>query len=190
VEVLHKEKSWLGELKLDVSSPFLEENLGTVLAAIENLNTFHSLGLEESVIRQGLQQVKQSTYFIGRWEKLGEHPLILGDSAHNEAGLKHVIEKIREIPHRELHIVLGVTKEKDLNKLFALLPKEARYYFAKADIPRGLDASKLAQEANQAGFTGKSYVSVRNALNAARRQATPEDLIYVGGSIFTLAEVL
>ena len=134
--------------------------------------------------------MKQLTRFQGRWQVIGQNPVILCDSAHNEAGLKQVFAAVQDMPYPRVHIVTGFVNDKDVDKVLPLFPRQARYYFAKADIPRGLEATLLQEKAARFGLEGKAYISVRNALNAARRAAKPEDLILVTGSIFVVAEVI
>ena len=127
---------------------------------------------------------------LGRWDLISTNPRILVDSAHNEGGMRLVVEQLRKMPYRQLHIVMGMVNDKDLQPIFELLPREARYYFAKANIPRGLDAQQLCAKATDAGLKGRAYSSVRNALRAAKRNAGSQDLIFVGGSVFVVAEVV
>ena len=141
-------------------------------------------------IVNGLADIKKLTYFIGRWQTLSTNPTILCDSAHNKDGLKTVMKQVQKLNYKHLHIVFGMVNDKDPKQILSLLPSSALYYFAKADIPRGLDADILQQKAASCGLEGKSYNSVINALAAAKRAAGMEDLIYVGGSIFVVAEVL
>jgi dihydrofolate synthase/folylpolyglutamate synthase len=127
---------------------------------------------------------------MGRWQFIGDHPVILCDSAHNEAGLRSAFSRICTMPCRNLHVVTGFVQDKDLGKALPLFPTHARYYFAKADIPRGLDAAALRLQASSYGLHGRAYRSVKYALRAARRAASPDDLIVVIGSIFVVAEVV
>jgi dihydrofolate synthase/folylpolyglutamate synthase len=175
-------------LKANLNGDFQVKNIQTVLQAVELLQPHFNL--QEAHIRQGLYELKTQTRFIGRWQILQEKPLIIADSAHNEGGIQLIVNNLKTIPCRTLHFVMGVVNDKDFSKLFDLLPKDAIYYFAKADIPRGLPAEVLQQQAAPYGLRGKSYSSVKNALNAAKRRATAEDLIFVGGSIFVVAEVI
>ena len=103
------------------------------------------------------------------------------DSAHNEDGLKSILPALVKQTKATLHIVLGVVTDKDLDKVLLLFPKEAHYYFAKADIPRGLTASSLQTQAKHHGLKGRTYISVKNALKAAKRQAKSDDTIFIGG---------
>lgn len=175
-------------LIVNVHADYQAKNLQTALQAVEVLKQHFSL--EENKIRAGLHDLKKRTRFIGRWQLLGEKPIILADSAHNEGGLQLAMQQLTKIPHLNLHFVLGVVNDKDLSKMLSMLPRNARYYFAKANIPRGLDAKVLQEQAAAVGLKGKTYISVKNALKAAKRQARPDDLIYVGGSIFVVAEVV
>jgi len=128
--------------------------------------------------------------FVGRWQLLGTDPIILCDSAHNEAGLRFVVDQLARIPHEQLHIVLGVVNDKDLSKVFPHLPRDARYYFSRPDVPRGLDVQVLADRARIAGIEGTVHASVTEALASANKAAGKDDLIFVGGSIFVVAEIV
>lgn len=175
-------------LSANLHGDFQTKNVQTVLQAVELLKPHFSL--EDAKIQDGLQHLKKWTKFMGRWQVLGENPIIIADSAHNEGGINLVMNQLQSIPYRKLHFVMGVVNDKDFSQLFTILPKDAIYYFAKATIPRGLEANELKLNASSAGLRGKAYTSVKNALNAAKRNAQPEDLIFVGGSIFVVAEVI
>ena len=175
-------------LSANLQGDFQTKNVQTVLQAVEALKPHFSL--EDAKIRDGLQHLKKWTKFMGRWQVLGENPIIIADSAHNEGGIHLVMNQLQSIPHRKLHFVMGVVNDKDFSQLFTILPKDAVYYFAKAAIPRGLEANELKSSALSAGLKGKAYTSVKNALLAAKRNAQQEDLIFVGGSIFVVAEVI
>jgi len=161
-----------------------------------------------TLIRSGLKNLRSLTRFMGRWQIIGENPTILCDSAHNEAGLRLAFERINEMRGRKtharlnvqrsmsniqcpsFHIVTGFVNDKDVDKALGFFPQEARYYFSKANIPRGLDAELLREKAAGFGLHGRAYSSVRNALRAAKRAAKPSDMILVIGSIFVVGEVL
>ena len=175
-------------LQLNAHGPYQYKNLQTSLQALEWLPP--SFQVSEAQARDGLYHLRAYTRLLGRWQVLGTHPTILCDSAHNEAGMGLAMDALKEIPYRQLHIVLGTVKDKDPAKLLRYLPAAARYYFARPDIPRGHDAELLREKASAMGLPGRAYSSVRNALRAARRNASSEDLIYVGGSIFVVAEVV
>ncbi len=151
------------------------------------------------VLRDGLKNLRSLTRFMGRWQIIPHKgATILCDSAHNEAGLRLAFEEVRKTSEvsknlgglRRLHIVTGFVNDKDVDKSLIFFPQEARYYFAKANIPRGLDAQILREKAAGFGLHGRSYRSVRNAFKAAKRAAHPDDLIVVIGSIFVVGEVL
>jgi dihydrofolate synthase / folylpolyglutamate synthase len=180
----------LDNLRVNLSGDFQEKNVATVLEAVNILNHFTDFKINESQLRYGLEHLKNLTKFIGRWQVIGSEPTILCDSAHNEGGLKYVSEQLKALIYKRLHVVVGFVKDKDLSKVLKLLPQNAIYYFAKADIPRGLDAEILRGMAAEEGLKGKAYKSVRQALAAAKKSAEKDDLIYVGGSIFVVAEVL
>lgn len=188
--VQRKHHLYTPELKVNLHGPYQRLNLQTALAALEvwqqhNTDRFLSF----NAIEEGWEDLQNLTRFQGRWQLLSEEPRILVDSAHNEGGLKQVVGRLKELTG-QLHIVMGVVNDKKLEDVLPLFPQTARYYFAKADIPRGLPAAALQASAASFGLQGKIYVSVRNALRAARRAAKAGDTIFVGGSIFTVAEVL
>ena len=156
------------------------------------LRTLAALGwkIDNDQIAQGFTQVVESTGLLGRWQKLNEKPLVIADVAHNEDGIRVVLEQLQKIPHAQLHFVLGLVGDKDVSRVLKLLPINAIYYFCKADIPRGLDAQLLQQQASEFQLIGKFYSSVKQAYEAALRDAHDNDLVFVGGSVFTVAEVL
>jgi dihydrofolate synthase/folylpolyglutamate synthase len=175
-------------LVANLSGAYQRFNLQTVLQAVECLP--QALRPDEQAIRDGLANLKKRTAFIGRWDLIQETPRVLLDSAHNEGGLKEALKEVQRIPCQTLHIVFGASREKDIEHILDMLPRHARYYFAKASIPRALDAEDLAVRATAHGLKGRSYSSVKNALRAAKRRAGADDLIFVGGSIFIVAEVI
>jgi len=178
-------------IKVNLKGDYQEKNIVTALQIIAHLQKQEGFNnLNKETIKKGLESLKKRTYFIGRWQQLGTNPLVLCDSAHNVDGLKIVWKQLQQIPYKELHIVFGMVNDKDRGKILSLFPTAARYYFAKANIPRGLDASVLKKEAAVYGLKGRAYISVKNALRAAKRAANEEDLIFIGGSIFIVAEVL
>lgn len=179
---------YLESLQLNAHGPYQARNLQSVLQALEWLPAPWEVP-EEALVR-GLAGLRKLTRLLGRWQVLGEKPLILCDSAHNEAGMELAMGELVQMPCRRLHIVVGTVNDKDPTYLLRHMPGHAVYYFARPDIPRGLDADVLMRKAAEQGLSGKAYSSVANALRAARRKATPEDLIYVGGSIFVVAEVV
>ena len=186
-----KESAFPTVLKVNLKGNYQTKNLATALQAITIVRENKLLPpISNEAIVAGLGNLKERTYFIGRWQQIGTNPTILCDSGHNVDGLHTVLEQLKGIEYKQLHFVFGMVKDKDPSKVLSMLPKSAKYYFAKANIPRGLDAKHLKKEAAKHYLMGRAYVSVRNALKAAKRQASATDLIFVGGSIFVVAEVL
>ena len=184
-------KTIIDQLDSDLSGPYQPRNFCTAFGALDTLgNMYPDRRISPDILPDAWKEIKSSTHFLGRWQVMGESPLILADSAHNKDGLELVMTALDKLPRKKLHIVLGMVADKDHAPVLQLFPKEAKYYFAKADIPRGLDAEQLRQAAGGQGLKGKSYSSIRRALAAAKKSAQPEDLIFVGGSIFTVAEVV
>ena len=174
---------------LDLAGPHQERNARAVVAAVGILQE-RGWSITEEHIARGLANVRKNTGFAGRWQTIGEDPLTIVDVGHNEDGLRIVKEMLARTPHEDLHIVLGTVSDKDLTRMLAQLPKNAIYYFCKANIPRGLEAEKLAHLAENAGLHGTVHKNVASALAAARSNAGQKDLVLVSGSIFTVAEVL
>ncbi len=179
------------DLFVNLKGKYQKKNIVTALQAITILNQQRELSkIKIDAVKNGLKQVKRLTYFVGRWQILGKKPTIICDSAHNKAGIIEVLKQLETISYKQLHFVLGIVKDKDLDKILALLPPAAIYYFVKANIPRGLDARILKERAKNHGLKGRKYISVKNAFKAAKRKANVEDLIYIGGSTFVVAEVI
>jgi len=172
-----------------LSGNYQRKNIITVMQVCEKLNE-KGIKPDEEAIRTGIAGVIQNTGLSGRWQLVDENPLTICDTGHNEAGLGEVLAQIAETPHKKLHFVFGVVNDKSITKILSMLPKEALYYFCKADIPRGLDAEELRQAAITAGLKGKTYPSVKEAYTAARKAAKKNDLVFVGGSTFIVAEIL
>ena len=187
---IYKNEDLLYEkLEVNLIGNYQRLNLQTALQALELLPS-DLFQLEEEELRTGLKNLKKSTHFLGRWQVLSETPLVLADSAHNEAGIQSAMQYLHSFSFEQLHIVLGFANDKDLDKVLPLFPENATYYFAKADVPRGLNAQILMEKAATFDLVGETYSSVKAALEKAKQKAKEEDLIYVGGSIFVLAEVV
>lgn len=185
-----KDDESISPFAVNLHGHYQAANLATVLQSVDTLASIGFLQPIDSAIRRGLYDLKTLTGFMGRWQLLGQSPLVIADSAHNEAGLQWVFRQIAGIAYRQLHVVTGFVNDKDVDKALSLFPQQAVYYFAKANIPRGLDAEALKQLASNYHLKGKAYTSVKNALRAAKRHASPDDLILVTGSVFVVAETL
>jgi len=176
-------------LSIGIQGPFQAKNINTAIACLPILKEqFPNISNES--IKSGLRNVCEIANYQGRWQIISESPKIILDSAHNEAGLAIVMDAISKETYKDLHIVMGMVNDKSHDKVLKFFPKDAIYYFAKADIPRGLEAEKLELIAKEFDLIGKSYSSVKNAFSAAKCNANHDDLIFVGGSIFVIAEVL
>jgi dihydrofolate synthase/folylpolyglutamate synthase len=166
------------------------QNKKTVLQTIKVLHEKELLNISETNIKNGFLNVIKNTKLQGRWQQLSENPKIICDTAHNAHGLSIVLNQLQKGKFDELHIVLGVVNDKNLEDILPLFPKNAQYYFCKPDIPRGLDATILQEKAMQFELNGQAYPSVSNAYRNATENAASGDCIYVGGSTFVVAEIL
>ncbi|MDY7396071.1 folylpolyglutamate synthase/dihydrofolate synthase family protein [Aureibaculum sp. 2210JD6-5] len=161
-------------------------------AVVQTLHILRNngFGISENNIKRGLLNVVKNTGLLGRWQVLSHNPLIICDTAHNREGLNYVSKQLNEQNFDKLHIVIGVVNDKDLSSILPLFPKNATYYFCKPNIPRGLDVLDLKSQANKYQLLGEAYTSVLTALSAAKKNAKSDDLIFVGGSTFVVAEVV
>ncbi len=176
-------------LQLDLAGSYQLKNVKSVLSAVDELRE-QGFKITDEHIRQALASVKELTGLHGRWEILKHHPLTICDTGHNPEGVAEVLKNIAGVPYEHLHFVIGVVNDKDISKIMAILPKNATYYFCKPDIPRGLDAASLKQQAERHDLHGEIYVSVKAALEAAWGNAGKNDLVFVGGSTFVVAEIV
>lgn len=165
-------------------------NKKTVLQTIKVLQSQNEFKVSEENIKNGFQKVIKNTRLQGRWQQLKESPKVICDTAHNSHGLKIVLNQIQNEKFEQLHIVLGIVNDKDLNEILTLFPKNAKYYFSKPNIPRGLNAEILQKKAMDFQLNGKVYNSISNAYQQALKSSTKKDFIYIGGSTFVVAEVL
>ncbi|TDN39229.1 bifunctional folylpolyglutamate synthase/dihydrofolate synthase [Hymenobacter sp. UV11] len=188
LDVLRHGQLYLENLALGLLGDYQRLNLPGVLATLDELRT-QGFDIPESAVRQGLREVTRLTGLRGRWSIIGQHPLVIADTGHNEAGLRLVLAQLARVPHQHLHFVLGVVNDKDVTKVLALLPRTATYYFCQAGIPRALPAAELAAQATAAGLIGQAYGPVAAAVAAARAAAGSADVVFIGGSTFVVAEV-
>jgi dihydrofolate synthase / folylpolyglutamate synthase len=187
---IYKEgQPYMSEVVSPLSGNYQKKNIITVVTVCEMLNK-QEYAIPVDAIRKGIRNVIRNTGLKGRWQVLSRNPLTICDTGHNEGGLTEVLAQINVIPHKHLHFVFGVVNDKQIDHILELLPKEAIYYFCKADIPRGLSQDELKKQANAAGLSGNAYPSVKQAFRAAQKAASIDDLIFVGGSTFVVAEVV
>ncbi|MDO9137054.1 MAG: folylpolyglutamate synthase/dihydrofolate synthase family protein [Lutibacter sp.] len=173
----------------DLKGSYQIHNIKTVLQTIEVLKS-KGFVISEKNIKNGLLKVVKNTGLLGRWQILNDKPKVICDTAHNAEGLRYVLKQLQEETFEQLHIVLGVVNDKDLKSVLPLFPKNATYYFCKPNIPRGLDEVEFQQQCAKFQLVGKAYNSVQSAYETALKHAKKNDLIYVGGSTFVVAEVV
>lgn len=171
----------------DLLGEYQQKNINGVIACIHQLK---NLTVSEKAIVEGLKKVVGNTGLLGRWQVLQQHPLVVCDTAHNKEGLQLVLDQIKKQSYNQLHIILGFVKDKDVKSVLYLFPKNAKYYFVRPSIPRGMDAFELQELAKELGLNGKGYKSVEKGLKKAIKNADPRDMVYVGGSTFVVAEVV
>lgn len=177
------------DLQIDLLGIYQRHNVPTVLKTIDILNE-KGWDLSEKSIRSGLKNTIQNTGLLGRWQIIGNNPLVICDTGHNPAGIRIVMEQINQTVFKELHMIIGMVNDKDQNEVLSLLPKNAHYYFTKASIPRATEPEVLASQAIRFGLKGNCYNTVREAVSAALANADKNDLVFIGGSNFVVAEVL
>lgn len=179
----------LPKMKSGLAGEWQKKNTRTAVAALLTLR-MHGYNISDDTMRSGIKNVIQNTGLQGRWQKLNDSPLAICDIGHNREGIKEVIKMIGKTPHTQLHFVLGLVADKNAELVLGLLPQDAKYYFCKADIPRGMATDELEKIAHSMGLSGASYTSVKEAFNAALKNANEDDLVFIGGSTFVVAEVL
>jgi len=173
---------------LDLPGLYQLKNIVTVAEVVSVLNQ-NGFNIPDVAMQQGLKQVKSLTGLHGRWDILHENPLIVTDVGHNEEGMKAIARQIENTTHEELHIIIGMVKDKAIENILRPLPKMANYYFTRAQIPRALPETELAEKAEKLGLQGRSFSHVKQALEAAVLRAGSKDLILVCGSVFLAGEV-
>ena len=173
--------------KTDLLGDYQQKNSKTAAVAIAHL---HGFKVSQDQIKRGLLNVVKNTNLKGRWQVLQEKPKVICDTAHNKEGLQIVFKQLKKEKFKKLHIVLGVVSDKKIEVIFPLFPKDAVYYFCKPNIPRRLSEEVLQEKATHFGLQGKKFSSVENAYKKALYNANQEDIIYVGGSTFVVAEII
>ena len=173
----------------DLKGSYQSKNIKGVIQSIKQLQQ-KGFVISNQNIKTGLLNTVKNTDLKGRWQTLGTNPKVICDTAHNKEGLTLAIQQLLKETHQHLHIVFGVVNDKDVMSILPLLPKKATYYFCKPDVPRGLDQNILSTLFQDNGFSGNSYASVSEAYNFALKAASVDDVIYIGGSTFVVAEVV
>ncbi len=176
-------------LRLGLLGQYQSKNICTVLAAVDGLRR-KGWDIPDQSLRSGLEKVVENTGLAGRWQVIGANPRIICDTGHNVGGIREVVAQLQQVPYKTLHFVIGMVNDKDIMGVLALLPRDAIYYFTKANIPRALDETKLMKTAAHFKLYGSTYPSVKEAIAAAKQNSLPEDLIFIGGSTFVVAEAI
>ncbi len=189
--ILRNLKPYISNLKVDLLGKYQNENICTVLAAVDELNNI-GYNLEDDLMFEALSNVKTLTGLRGRWDILQPNPLVIADIAHNESGLQQVFEQINLIqtPNKILHIVFGMVKDKNPENILKLLPQNAVYYLAEAKIPRALPVEELHELFKKIGLIGICFNSVIEAKEAAINNASEDDIVLITGSTFIVAEAI
>jgi len=187
--MMHLETVHYGAIDCPLIGDYQAENVNTVLTALNEMKRL-KYRLKPNAIKTAFANVVKDTGLLGRWMKLDSNPTVVCDSAHNVPGFTQIVKQLAIEPHDKLHMVLGFMGDKDVEHILELLPKDANYYFTQADTPRSLKANELAKIAAKQGIQGTTHDNVTDALAAAKDAACERDLIYVGGSMYVLAELL
>ncbi len=189
LDIYRKNDPYLKNLRAGIGGTYQVKNIVTALKTINILNDAgYPVTIEN--IRNGFEEVIKNTGLQGRWQILKKKPLVICDTGHNIDGISEVVNQIKSTSYNNLHFVLGMVNDKEVEPVLEKLPRSATYYFCKANIPRGLDQEILRKEAFEKGLMGECYNSVQEAYLAALESAEENDLVFIGGSTYVVAEVL
>ena len=178
-----------GTLYGELGGDYQQKNTNTILTAVQQLqNIGYNIG--QQAIEQGFASVTASTGLMGRWQKIGEQPRVVCDAGHNIGGISYIVEQIKRQEYNTLRIIFGMVNDKDISSVLAMMPREAEYYFTQAGVKRALPSEELMHKAAEYNLFGNHYPTVAEALEAAKKDASPDDFIFVGGSCFIVADLL
>ena len=178
-----------GVVDAELGGCYQVKNTNTILSALHVLEEKgYKIGSQH--IQYGFANVTASTGLMGRWQKIGSNPTVVCDAGHNIGGISYIVEQLSQQECDTLRIVFGMVNDKDISSVLAMMPKDATYYFTQASVKRALPSQELAALASEYGLNGNSYPTVSEALEAARKEALPNDFIFVGGSCFVVADLL
>ncbi|ALJ01578.1 dihydrofolate synthase [Rufibacter tibetensis] len=186
--VYKQDKVYLDQLELSLIGNYQQHNLPGVLATVDELNQ-KGFSITEAHVREGLKNVQRFTGLKGRWQVLGHNPLMICDTGHNVDGLREVVLQLLAMKPKQVHFVFGAVNDKDIQSVLRLLPVSYRYYFCEAQIPRAYPVQKIWEEAQFAGLKGAAYPTVEDAILAAKAFAQEDEVIFIGGSTFVVAEI-
>lgn len=178
-----------GTIEATLSGECQIKNTSTIICAVDELIS-HGFQINENHIKNGFSKVCELTNLQGRWQKIAHKPTIICDTGHNVAGIEYIVKQLKEQEAKQLHIVMGMVNDKDVNKVLSLLPPSAHYYFTKASVKRALNENELSVLASHHGLTGCTYKDVPSAYKEAIKNAHEDDLIFIGGSTFIVADFL
>lgn len=187
-QIVFAEEKDIPEIAFELGGDYQQKNLRTIITALSILRG--TFDISEHNIRDGLSSVCERTGLMGRWQTLNECPKTVCDVGHNVGGFEYIVKQLARQQYKTLRIVIGMVNDKDVNGVLALLPKDAKYYFTRAKVARALQPEELQDKAKEYGLKGNCYPSVANAYEAAIREASTDDFIFVGGSCFVVAEVV
>ena len=165
-----------------------EKNTATILEAIKALRR-KGIHISNQAVQDGFAKVSIQTGLRGRWQKIADKPLTICDTGHNVGGMQYITRQLATTPHQALHIVIGMVNDKDVNTVLSMLPQDATYYFTQASVRRAMPCDQFAQEASRHGLKGQCYPTVHDAYLAAKAASGEEDLIFIGGSTFIVADL-
>lgn len=188
-KIIFADKTQTINYQSDLKGDYQNKNIKTVVNTINEIQ-LKGFNISPQNIKNGLLNVVHNTGLLGRWQVLKHNPKVICDTAHNREGLKIVMNQLQNEEYNNLHIVFGVVNDKDLDSIIDLLPNNAKYYLSKPNISRGLDVNILKQYFNDNNLVSESYNSVNEAYKMALKNAKPEDVIYIGGSTFVVAEII
>lgn len=178
-----------GKITCDLGGIYQKQNIALVVLACEQIKAL-KYQITKQHIKKGIATVVKTTGLMGRWQVLQKQPLTIADVAHNEDGMRMVVKQLKQLNANKIHFVIGMVKDKDIAKVLRLLPKNAQYYFTNANLPRALNAHELAQQGKLLGLKGGVYTTVKKAVASARKNAFKNDVIFIGGSTFVVAEAI
>lgn len=184
----YQTKNW-GVFNGELGGDCQEKNSATILCAVQTLIE-QGYNIKDKHVHEGIAKVCSLTGLMGRWQRLGNEPLAICDTGHNIGGMQYIVGQLASTPHERLHFVIGMVNDKDIDSVLGILPKDAEYYFTQASVQRALSAESLAIKAGKVGLKGVVITDVKEAYRKARQNATKDDLIFVGGSTFVVADLL
>ena len=184
----YQTKNW-GVFNGELGGDCQEKNTATILCAVQTLIE-QGYNIKDKHVHEGIAKVCSLTGLMGRWQRLGNEPLAICDTGHNIGGMQYIVGQLASTPHERLHFVIGMVNDKDIDSVLGILPKDAEYYFTQASVQRALSAESLAIKAGKVGLKGVVITDVKEAYRKARQNATKDDLIFVGGSTFVVADLL